>query len=250
MKYKIDDRRTLVVPGSLEKTIPFCVDQFFDVAQKAIDDHDYFAIALSGGSTPKKVYERIPQDKRVSNIAWNKVLLFWSDERSVPPDHPDSNYHMAMEAGFARLPIPRQNIFRMEGEKKLTESALAYETLIQKKLKNHAFDLILLGLGEDGHTASLFPHTKALHVKNRLVLENYIPQHQTWRVTFTYDLINAAENISFYVFGAQKAEILAFVFTSAYDPEECPSQKVGTPSNPALWIADEEAGKKLLSRLK
>lgn len=250
-EYPFDERRTLIVPGNREKTLEFCIQEWLNLAQEAIDSHGFFAVALSGGSTPKAIYKGIVTSEKAKSIPWNKVFLFWSDERNAPPDDPDSNFHMSMvEGGLKNLPIPQENIFRMHAEKDLEKNALDYEKKIREVLKGRPFDLIMLGVGEDGHTASLFPHTQALREGKHLVVANHIPQKNTWRMTFTFDLINKASHIHLYLIGNTKAQIIEHLFTSPYDPETFPSQRVGTFENKALWITDEEASKNILSHLK
>lgn len=236
-----DERRDAVIPGDKKTTIQFCIDHFIRLAEDSIANHGYFAVALSGGSTPKAIFEGLSQDKYRDRIDWSKVMLFWSDERSVPTSHPENNYKMAMDAGFNILPIPKEHIFRMEAEGNIEENALKYEKLIEKMIPNGAFDLVMLGMGDDGHTASLFPKTHALHSDERLVVANYIPKFSTWRMTLTYYCINNAKNIVIYVIGKSKAAMLEKVLSKKYDPDTLPIQRVGTANNKALWIADNEA---------
>jgi 6-phosphogluconolactonase len=233
-----DGRRDLVVPGDYQTTLQYCVEHFLVVAQEAIEDHGYFAVALSGGSTPKAIYQGLADPVHRSKIDWKKVLVFWSDERNVPPYDPESNYRMAMDAAFSHLPLPTQNIHRMQAEGDIEEGALAYDKLIRATLKDLSFDLVMLGLGEDGHTASLFPRTHGLHATERVAIANSIPQKDTWRMTLTFDCINAARNIVVYVLGKSKAKILKTVLTSPYQPDDLPVQYVGTPEHKALIIAD------------
>ena len=247
--YILDPRRKLALPGDHAVTLAFATDLWIQIANESIQDHGFFAVALSGGSTPKKIYERlcILEDQ----VDWSKVFLFWSDERSVPPTHPDSNYHMAMEeGGLSKLPIPKNQIFRMVAEENIEENAKAYEDIILDKLGSHPFDLVMLGMGDDGHTASLFPHSQALKTKGRLVVPNFVPQKNAWRMTFTYECINRSLHMCLYVMGASKADILEKVLLGPPNPQEFPSQMIGTPSNPALWIIDSEAGKNLTAHLK
>lgn len=245
----IDNRRKIVIPGDQEITLAFAADLWIEMARVAIADHGFFAVALSGGSTPKKIYQRL--SKLEDRVDWSKVYLFWSDERSVPPTDPASNYYMAMEeGGLKKLPIPQNQIFRMVAEEDIETNAKAYEDVILDKLGSHPFDLSMLGMGDDGHTASLFPYTDALNIKGRLVVPNYVPQHNSWRMTFTYECINRSHNTCLYVLGAPKAEILEKVLLGRPQPEEYPSQLIGTPANPALWIVDTEAGKNLTVHLK
>ncbi len=229
---------TLIVPGDHNTTLHYCADHFVTLCRDAIADHGFFAVALAGGSTPREIYEILCQPPCSTEIAWDKVHLFWSDERAALPTHPDSNYFMAMKAGFEKMPIPPHHIHRMVAEEEIQLNAQKYEHEIRTVLDEQAFDLVMLGMGEDGHTASLFPSTEGLHTTDRLVIANYIPSKKSWRMTLTFEALNDAWATVFYVFGAPKADMLAHVFSS--DPH-LPCQKVGTPDHPALWIADEAA---------
>lgn len=242
-----DERRNIVLPGNAKETVIFAVEQLIAIANESIAERGVFTIALSGGSTPKAIFELLAKEPYCNQIDWNKVRIFWSDERSVPPDHPDSNYHMAMHAGLNSLPIQDKNIFRMTAELDIEASAIKYEELIRTILPSGEFDLIMLGMGEDGHTASLFPKTLALHSVDRLVVANYVPQKNTWRMTLTYKCINSARYIAIYVIGESKAAMLKLVLTAPYNPDVLPIQRVGTPSHKALWIVDKDAAKDLLS---
>jgi len=243
--HAFDDKRNIAIPGNMDETLNFCVNHFIQAAKESIDDHGYFAVALSGGSTPKAIFQSLAHEKNRTLVDWNRVMLFWSDERCVPPEDPQSNYRMAMESGFVHLPIPLENIHRMKGEEDPEENARLYELLINDKLSEEPFDLVMLGMGNDGHTASLFPKTHGLHAPGRLVITNYIPQLDTWRITLTYSCINQAHRIAIYVLGDNKAEIVREVLTSKYDPDTYPVQKVGTPTHKALWIMDTGAARLL-----
>lgn len=236
-----DERRDAAIAGAREKTIEFCVEHFFGVGQEALKDHGYFAVALSGGSTPKAIYQELATEKNRDRLDWSRILLFWSDERAVLPTHPDSNYKMAMEAGFAKLPISKSHIFRMKAESDIEVAAMEYEAIIEKNIPDKRFDLMMLGMGEDGHTASLFPKTHGLHSEERLVVANFIPSFNAWRMTLTFECINQAKNIAIYVIGKSKAEMLKRVLSKVYDPDNLPIQRVGTSTNHALLIADNEA---------
>lgn len=248
--YHLDARRKLILPGNADQTLAFAVKDWLDTAKTAIADHGYFAVALSGGSTPKKIFKEL-STKHIHSIDWSKVLLFWSDERSVLPTDHDSNFHMAMiEGGLSALNIEPDNIFRMEAEKDLEANANAYEQKIKHKLQGRGFDLIMLGMGDDGHTASLFPGTAGLKAKGHLVIANYITQKNSWRMSFTYELINNASYICIYVLGENKAEILHKVLFSPLDINTYPSQGVGTETHKASWIIDEDASQNIASDLK
>jgi 6-phosphogluconolactonase len=235
-----DERRDIAIPGDKEATIQFSVEHFIKVANESIEKKGMFAVALSGGSTPAAIFRLLASEENREKIDWSKVFLFWSDERAVRPEDKDSNYHMAMEAGFSSLPIKAENVFRMEAEDKIEENALKYENTILEKIPEGKFDLVMLGMGEDGHTASLFPQTHGLHAGNRLVVANYVPEKKCWRMTFTYKCINAAHHIVIYALGKAKAHMLEKALSEPYIPDMIPIQKVGTAENKALWILDAE----------
>lgn len=236
---KYDDRRTLSIPGTKEDTLNFCVEHFIKIATEAIRERGYFAVALSGGSTPKAIFQKLANEFNAPRIQWDKVRLFWSDERSVTPDNPDSNYKMAMDAAFSKLPLKKENIYRMKAERDIEINAILYEDLIERKAK--CFDLVMLGMGDDGHTASLFPYTQGLQIEDRLVVANFVPQKETWRMSFTFTGIHHTRNLAIYVIGANKADMVKKVLTSPFDLEKYPIQNVGTSSCKALWILDKEA---------
>lgn len=236
-----DERRDLIIPGDYNTTLIFCVEHFVSCAQRAINDHGAFYVALSGGSTPKAIFEHLTTSPLSQQIDWTKVHLFWGDERTVPPDHPDNNYRMAMEYGLNHMPIPKEQIHRMVAEQQIEENALEYERTIRAVLKERAFDLVMLGMGEDGHTASLFPYTQGLKETNRLVIANAVPQKNCTRMTLTYPCINQAHCIVFYILGSSKKHALSQVLKSPLDCEKFPSQAIGTVEHRALWIVDEAA---------
>ncbi len=237
-----DERRDIVIPGDAAATLNFSVDHFTSLAERAIAEKGRFAVALSGGSTPKAIYQQLTDPLHRRRINWQKVFLFWSDERAVPPYHPDSNYHMAMEAGFAKVGIPSSQIFRMQAEGDVEVGALTYEELIRKNLPDLKFDLVMLGMGEDGHTASLFPKTHGLHAPGRVAIANFIPKLEMWRLTLTFECINSAHHAVFYALGANKAAMVQKVLTGPFTPDELPAQAVGIPEQKALWILDSAAG--------
>jgi len=225
---EINERQTLIIPGDLSATVLFCREHFIKTANNCIDKKGSFSVALSGGTTPLNVYNKF----LVSDLDWQKVNLFWSDERCVPLDNKESNYFQAMESGFKNLPIPKEHIFPMyEHNTKL--SAILYDELMH----TYSLDLILLGLGIDGHTASLFTETKALN-SDKLAVENFIAQLNSWRITLTLKCINSCSNIYFYVFGAQKAQILYEVL---YSSKNYPAALIGSLDHKAYFIADTEA---------
>jgi 6-phosphogluconolactonase len=234
-----DERREIAAPGTAEATHLFCVKHFIAAYEEAVADKGSFFVALSGGSTPKIVFNILTSPPYVSKIDWSKVHLFWGDERSVGATDPDSNFKMAMDAGFSSVAIPFFQIHRMEGEKDIEAGALAYEKIIRKELQGKGLDYLILGMGDDGHTASLFPGTKALEEKDRLVVANHVPQKDTYRMTFTFPYINAAKHIVIYVVGKKKHEKVKEI--RALKENVYPIQRVGTKEHKALWIIDDEA---------
>lgn len=238
---KWDDRRDLAVPGNHDETLTYALEHFISAGKGAIEDHGTFYVALSGGSTPKAIYQALASEKYRDKLDWNHVHLFWGDERSAAPDSADSNYRMAMDSGMGKLPIPKNQIHRMVAETDIENNAAEYEKIIRSM--NRPFDLIMLGMGDDGHTASLFPKTKALEESKRLIVANFVPQKDTWRMTMTYPCINAATHIAIYVLGKSKASMLRKVLKD--ESSQFPSANIGTSDHKALWIADIDAAKDL-----
>ena len=223
-----DERRDLIILGSSQDAVNFCTKQFIQIAQSAIASKDIFTVALSGGSTPNAIFKELSQPAYRKELDWTKVFLFWSDERSVPHNNPESNYHMAMEAGLSLLPIPKEHIFRMQAEKDIEINASQYEKNIRHIMPAGQFDVVMLGMGEDGHTASLFPFTEGLDATDPLVIANYVPQKETWRMTLTYPCIQLAKHIVIYVIGKNKAEMVNKALCTSYDPELIPIQRMGS----------------------
>lgn len=236
-----DERRDIIIPGDQKDMVHFCIEHFLTIGKSAILHHQFYAVALSGGSTPKTIFQELSKPEYRDEIDWSRVYLFWGDERAVPPSHPESNFLMAMESGFNRIPIPRNQIFRMEAERDIEAGARRYEELIKQHIPWGSFDLVMLGMGEDGHTASLFPKTHGLHTNDRLVIANYVPQKDTWRMSLTFSCINASHNICIYVMGKSKAAMVKKILTDPYNPDTLPIQAAGTPLHKALWILDTEA---------
>lgn len=241
-----DDRRDIVIPGNAQQTLLFCAEQFIAIGNAAIAKQGAFYVALSGGSTPKALFQLLASPPFKTRINWEHVVLFWSDERNVAPENPESNYKMAMDAGFSSLPVLKENIYRMPAEGvNIVEAAKQYEKLILEKVPNASFDLVMLGMGEDGHTASLFPKTHGLHAENSLVIANFIPEKNIWRMTLTFECINTAHHISIYVLGSSKSAMVKQVFTSDQDSDQVPIERIGTRMHKALWILDADAAHQL-----
>jgi 6-phosphogluconolactonase len=220
---------------------------FVECAQQAINEHGSFAVALAGGSTPQAAYETLATVEFASTILWEKVHVFWGDERCVAPNHENSNYRMAFEVLLRHSPIPVKQIYRMEGELDPKEAAQNYEVRLRAFFgqKVPRFDLILLGLGPDGHTASLFPGSKASEEKKHWVAANYVRRLSAWRLTMTAPLINQAANVTFLVSGEAKAEILRRVLAGRYSPEDLPAQMIRPDRGQLRWLVDAGAAQLL-----
>ena len=224
-------------------------ERIVGLADEAIKHHAGFSIALSGGSTPKTLYELLATPIYSERVDWSNVHVFWGDERCVPPDDIESCYRMARETLLDHVPISPANIRRIQGEIPPEEAATKYERLLHHFFGNQSprFDLILLGMGDDGHTASLFPGTKALSEEKRWVIENYVEAKQMWRITLTKTAINAAANLIFLVSGAGKAERLRQVLEGNYERDKLPSQLIRPENGSLLWLVDQDAAALLSS---
>jgi 6-phosphogluconolactonase len=227
----------------VEAAVAFVADR----ASEAIARRGLFTLALAGGGTPKPVYERLAMPDVAGAIEWSRVHVFFGDERCVPPDDPQSNFRMAREALLARVPIPDENVHRVRGEDPPTVAAEEAERSLRDVVPAApvpSLDLVFLGLGDDGHTASLFPDTAALGEQSRLVVANFVEKLSSWRVTFTAPLINAARDVVFLVEGAGKAAALEAVLEGPFTPTLLPSQLV-RPGGSLHWFADEAAAGRL-----
>ena len=223
-------------------------EKFCVLGSSAIREHGKFAVALSGGSTPRGLHQELVTHF-ASRLDWSKVFFFWGDERHVAPDSSDSNYRMANETLLSKLPIPPENIFRVRSElPDARQAAAKYEQTLQQFFHLNSdsfprFDFILLGMGPDGHTASLFPGTAALQERDRLVVANWVEKLNTFRITFTYPVLNDATCVMFLVNGDEKAEM---VRRALKDPAaNLPCQKVRPDDGELLWYLDKGAALKL-----
>ena len=211
-------------------------EHFVALAQK-----DLFTVALSGGSTPKILYQLLADEQ----VPWSRIHFFWSDERHVPPDHPESNYRMAYEAMLSRVRVPECNVHRVRSENpNAAEAAQEYEaTLLQvTKQSLPRLDLILLGLGADGHTASIFPDSEVLHETKRLVAAPWVEKFNSYRITMTLPLLNNGASILFLVSGAEKAGIVKEVLEG---PKKYPAQFIQPTSGELLWMLDKDAASQI-----
>lgn len=219
-------------------------ERFVEVAATLDADRDRISVALAGGKTPKRVYELLATDAFKKRIHWPQVYLFFGDERAVPPTHPDSNYHMVDEALISKVPIPARNVHRMIGEGDVKENAQDYENNLRSffaGLPWPRFDLVLLGMGEDGHTASLFPHSEALHEESRWVVAAKNEQTNQPRLTLTLPVLNHAAQVLFLVTGTEKAQRLAQALRPSVDAELLPVQAVKPVDGKLEWFVDGAA---------
>lgn len=224
---------------------------FISAAAEAIAACGRFTVALSGGSTPQSMYALLATDPYASRVDWSRVDVFWGDERCVPPGNPVNNYRMAREALLDHVPLPKENIHRIRGEDDPVEGAAAYERILREMFHTPIgqpqpapgarFDLILLGMGEDGHTASLFPRSAAVRETSRWVMAEHIAAVPMSRVTLTPVVINAAAEIVFLVSGREKASTLHRVLEGPYQPDTLPAQVIAPSAGRLRWLADADA---------
>lgn len=218
-------------------------ERFLAYAKEAIAQHGRFSVALAGGNTPRRVYELLASEPFKNLIDWSRVHLFFGDERSVPPNHPESNYAMVYAALISKIDIQPSNVHRIPGEVDPVESAATYERELRNFFGDMApphFDLVLLGMGDDGHTASLFPNSEALNETSRWVLATKAPSGQD-RISLTLPSVNNAEHVLFLVTGSAKAQRLAEVLRKGPGKDKLPAQLI-TPVNERLeWLIDQAA---------
>jgi 6-phosphogluconolactonase len=240
--------RRLTTPQDLFQA---AAEEVISVATAEVKQRGRFTIALSGGSTPKNLYTLIAANASTS-LPWEHTFFFWGDERHVPPTDSESNYRMAQETLLSKVPVPPANVFRIPTENSDASAvAEAYEQTLRKFFVPAAgefphFDLILLGMGPDGHTASLFPETAALQEKSRLVVANRVEKLSTSRITLTLPVLNAARRVAFLVSGADKAAALREVLEGSGPGEKYPSKLVQPSEGKLIWFVDRAAASELL----
>jgi 6-phosphogluconolactonase len=231
--------------------------EFLEAAQQAVREKDSFCVALSGGSTPKALYGLLINNPVLqAMVPWGKIQFFFGDERHVPPDDAESNFRMATEAMFAKAPIDPKQVHRIKGEKRnAAHSAEEYEEDLQASFRLAEgqlprFDLVLLGMGPEGHTASLFPGTKALKEERRLVVSNWVGKLYTDRITLSPPVLNNAARVIFMVHGAEKAPALKAVLEGPYEPDQLPAQIIKPKEGKVLWFVDPSAAGMLAPQAK
>jgi len=241
------------ISANSEELARFAAEQFVRLAIEAQRERGLFTVALAGGSTPKTLYVLLAseQESYRAQLDFGMIHFFWGDERHVPPDHPDSNYRMASEAMLSKVPVPLENVHRIKSEMAdAEEAARDYEQVLEKffKLENGQlprFDLVVLGMGSDGHTASIFPDSDVINEKRRLVVAPWVEKLRSYRITLTPPVLNKAASTIVLVSGAKKAEILHKVLEGEYRPEFFPAQLISPSEGGLLWLADREAAQLL-----
>ncbi|MCA9471553.1 MAG: 6-phosphogluconolactonase [Nitrospirales bacterium] len=240
-------RRLVHKVSSPQQLFPIAAQTFSDITKEAIARSGRMIVALAGGSTPRALYELMANEPYRLMIDWKNLFIFWGDERHVPPDHQDSNYRMAHDSLLSKVPVVPDRVHRMHGElEDAGEAAERYEQVLREVCSGSEkevprFDLILLGMGPDGHTASLFPGTEAVHESSRWVVAPWVEKFQTSRVTMTPVVLNHARHILFLVSGKDKAPALEAVLEGPSLPDEYPSQVIAPKSGGVTWLVDENA---------
>ena len=220
---------------------------FRDRSKIAVAAKGRFSVAVSGGSTPLRLYEILGSTFR-KDIPWDRTEIFWADERCVPPGHEDSNYKGVHDALLSRIDIPAANIHRIKGEMSPEEGAREYDEKLKRYFANSgsfAFDLVILGVGEDGHTASLFPESKALAEKERFAVTVYVEKLRSWRITLTIPVLNSSSSILFLVTGLKKAGILKEILGGSGNSQKYPADLISPVAGGATWLIDREASSEL-----
>lgn len=220
-------------------------ERFIVAASQAISENGTFSVALAGGSTPKAMFEHLAQEPLRSQVKWDAVEIYFGDERCVPPEHPESNYGMANATLLSKVPIAPEKIHRMRGEIEPNEAAKEYGLLLKKNFADSkGIDLVLLGMGDDGHTLSLFPGTAAVNEREHRVVANYAEHSTTgksWRITMTAPFVNRSGAILVCVTGAKKAARVAEVLEGPRDPQRLPIQLIEPAAGNMTWLLDNAA---------
>lgn len=242
--------RKLTTPQEL---FAAAAEEVVRASEEAVAARGRFTIALSGGSTPRNLFTLLATNAR-STLPWDRMFFFWGDERHVPPTDPDSNYKMAEETMLSKVPVAAGNVFRIPAENPdAAAAAEAYEQTLRKFFQLEpeqvpVFDLILLGMGPDGHTASLFPGSAGLHEKTRLVIANWVDKLKTSRLTLTLPVLNAAHCVAFLVSGTDKAAMLKTVLEENAPPEQYPSKLIRASNGKIIWLVDRAAASDLSTK--
>ncbi len=242
--------RVLTTPQELFEA---AAEEVVHAAKEAVAQRGRFTIALPGGSTPKNLFNLLATNARTV-LPWDRTFFFWGDERHVPPTDPDSNYRMAEETMLSKIPVAAGNVFRIPAENPdASAAAEAYEQTLRKFFQLGPgevpiFDLILLGMGPDGHTASLFPGSAGLQEKSRLVIANWVDKLKTSRLTLTLPVLNAARCVTFLVSGTDKAAMLKTVLEEDAPAEQYPSKLIRPNNGKLIWLVDRAAASALTTK--
>ncbi len=240
----------IVKHPNIESIAEEAARRWIEIAGQAVDERGMFRIALSGGSTPKILYHLMASEPWCDQAPWAQTHIFWGDERRVPPSHPDSNYRMAFEALLDQVPVPSNQIYRMPDGGLAKSDARDYTNILSRhfdlgRREWPRFDLVLLGMGTDGHTASIFPGTRAVSDLDSMVIVYTVPQLKVERITLSLPVINHAHHILFMVAGEDKADTLAAVLEGDFQPSKYPSQAVKPVDGTLTWLVDKAAAAKL-----
>ncbi len=241
----VDVRATLVqiwnTRNDLEKSV---AEKIFDAIRTSLKENSRCSIALSGGKTPRNVFRLMGKDAEKRIVDWKRVQVFFCDERAVPPDNPDSNYGMIEREWLSHIPIPQENVHRMKGEIDPNVASQEYDLEMRKTFGGDSIELnlVLLGVGEDGHTASLFPGTDAVLEKEALVKPVFVQQINSWRLTLTLPVLNAAHEIIFFAAGKQKASVIRNVLRASGEDLKLPASLIRPKNGTLFWMIDDEAG--------
>jgi 6-phosphogluconolactonase len=247
--------RTIIITSTIEELFVAAAREVVRVVTGCRKEGRECCVALAGGSTPRGLYRLLTGEPYRSQLSWEHLRVFWGDERTVPPDHQESNFRMAEEALLSHVPVPSEHVFRIEGELPAGEAAARYEAVLRKQFRLSPgeipkFDLILLGMGPDGHTASLFPGTSAVEESNKLVAAPWVEKLQTYRVTLTPPVLNAAKHVVFLVSGPDKATALQAVLEGSSEYARYPAQVINPTAGHMVWLVNQDAAGLLRTETK
>jgi len=248
-----DSGRRIIVCENPAEVASAAAQRLVVLSREAIEERGRMRLALAGGRTPETLYRLLAESPYQEAVAWPLIEVFWGDERCVWPDHPESNYRMAREALLSKVPIPAANVHRMRGEfPDPAAAAREYEAVLRRVIETGGngpprFDLCLLGLGPDGHTASLFPGSGVVRETRRFTAAAWVEGLEAWRLTLTPPVLNAARHVLFLVTGADKAEAVREVLEGSEDPDRLPAQIVKPPNGKVEWLLDRAAARSLVS---
>jgi 6-phosphogluconolactonase len=251
------NNREVRILGDASSIAQTAAAEFLEAARQAVSEKGTFSVALAGGSTPKALYGLLATNPLLqAKVPWSKIQFFFGDERHVPPNDAESNFRMAEEAMLGKAPVDPKQVHRIKGEKRnAAQAAEEYEQDLRESFRLQAgqfprFDLVLLGMGPEGHTASLFPGTKALKEERRLVVSNWVGKFYTDRITLTPPVLNNAARVIFMAHGAEKAPALKAVLEGPYEPDQLPAQMIQPNNGKALWLLDPSAASMLAPQAK